>query len=61
MCGSGAKFNADSDVEKYSGAFGGGVEKQGGTIDGEDRMAPSSKVSSFSIFLGKPERVELDS
>jgi len=28
MCGSGAKFNAGGDVEKYSGAFGGGLKKQ---------------------------------
>jgi len=61
MCGSGAKFKADSDVEKHSGAFGGSVKKQGGKIDGDGRMEPSSKVGSFSIFLGKPERVELGS
>jgi len=41
MCGSGAKFNADSDVEKYSGAFEDSVKKQGGAIDGGGRMAPS--------------------
>jgi len=61
MCGSSAKFNADSDVKNYSGAFGSIIEKQGGTIDGEGRMEPSSKVGSFSILLGKPERTELDS
>jgi len=60
MCGSGAKFNADSDVKNYSKAFGSSIEKQGGTIDGEGRMEPSSKVGSFSIFLGKPECIELD-
>ena len=59
MCGSGAKFKANSDVEKYSGASGGGVEKQSGAIDGEGRTEPSSKVGSFSIFLGKLRCVKL--
>jgi len=61
MCGAGAEFKADGDVEKYSGAFGGSVKEQSGEIDGEGRMAPGSEASSFGIFLGKPERIELDS
>ena len=61
MCGAGAQFNVSDDVETYSGAFRGSVKKQSGTIDGDGRMAPRSKVSSFRILVGKPERMELGS
>ena len=61
MCGASAQFNANDDVETYSEAFRGSVKRQGGKINGGGRMAPSSKVSSFSILVGKPERVELGS
>lgn len=59
MCGSGAEFQAGGDVEKYSGAVRGGVEEQGGTVDGGGWLALSSEVGIFGGFLGKPGCIEL--
>jgi len=59
MCGSGAEFQAGSDVEKCSGAVRGGVEEQGGEVDGGGWLALSPEVGVFGGFLGEPECVEL--
>jgi len=59
MCGSGAEFQAGGDAEKYSGTVRGGVEEQGGTVDGRGWLALSQEVGAFGGFLGEPGCVEL--
>jgi len=59
MCRFGAEFQTGGDAEKYSGAVRGGVEEQGGKVDGEGWLALSPEVGVFSGFLGKQGCVEL--